>query len=40
VHVAGQNMFLASPARCGSRRGAQVQKVLSIVPEKKGEERK
>jgi flagellar motor switch protein FliM len=40
VHVAGRHMFLASPARCGSQRGAQVQRVLSIVPEKEGEERK
>jgi flagellar motor switch protein FliM len=40
VHIAGRHMFLASPARCGSQRGAQVQKVLSVIPENKGEERK
>ena len=37
--VAGRNMFLASPVRCGSQRGAQVKKVLSIVP-KQGKEAK
>jgi flagellar motor switch protein FliM len=35
VHVAGREMFLASPVRCASQRGAQVRKVLSIVPQKK-----
>jgi flagellar motor switch protein FliM len=39
VRVAGQEMFLASPVRCAMRRGAQVQKILSIVPKKEGEER-
>jgi len=39
VHIAGREMFLASPVRCASRRGAQVQKVLSIVPRKEGEEK-
>ncbi len=29
----------ASPVRCGTQRGAQVQQVLSIVPKKEGEER-
>jgi flagellar motor switch protein FliM len=37
--VAGRTMFLASPVRCGSQRGAQVKKVLSIVP-KQGKETK
>jgi flagellar motor switch protein FliM len=37
VHVAGREMFLASPVRCGSQRGAQVQQALSIVPKKEGE---
>ena len=32
VSIAGQTMFLATPARCGSKRGAQIQKILSIVP--------
>lgn len=40
VHVAGRNMFLAAPVRCGSRRAAQIQKVLSIIPEREAEERK
>jgi flagellar motor switch protein FliM len=40
VHVAGREMFLASPVRCGPQRGAQVQKVLSIVPKREGEEKK
>ena len=39
VLVAGREMFLASPVRCGTKRGAQVQQVLSIVPKKEGEER-
>jgi flagellar motor switch protein FliM len=33
LHVAGQPMFLTTPARCGTKRGAQIQKVLTIVPE-------
>jgi hypothetical protein len=37
VHVAGREMFRASPVRCGSQRGAQVQKALSIVPKREGE---
>lgn len=32
VRVAGQHRFIASPVRCGNNRGAQVQKVLSIIP--------
>jgi flagellar motor switch protein FliM len=40
VHVAGREMFLALPVRCGTRRGAQVQKILSIIPTKEGEESK
>jgi flagellar motor switch protein FliM len=39
VRVAGQEMFLAAPVRCGARRGAQVQQVLSIIPKKEEEER-
>lgn len=31
--VAGEHMFLASPVRCGSQRGAQIQKTVSIIPE-------
>jgi len=37
VRVAGREMFRASPVRCGSQRGAQVQQTLSIVPKKEGE---
>lgn len=33
LHIAGQAMFLTTPARCGAKRGAQIQKVLTIVPE-------
>jgi hypothetical protein len=40
VHVAGREMFEAAPVRCGSQRGAQVQKTLSIVPKKEGEEKR
>jgi flagellar motor switch protein FliM len=40
VQVSGQNMFLASAVRSGARRGAQVQKILSIIPEKEGQETK
>jgi flagellar motor switch protein FliM len=40
VHVAGRRMFLAAPVRRGLLRGAQVQKVLSIVPREEGEEGK
>jgi flagellar motor switch protein FliM len=39
VLVAGREMFRASPVRCGTKRGAQVQQVLSIVAKKEGEER-
>jgi len=38
VSVAGRGMFIASPVRCGSMRGAQVQQVLSIIP-KQGREK-
>jgi flagellar motor switch protein FliM len=38
VSVAGKSMFIASPVRCGSLRGAQVQQVLSIIP-KQGREK-
>jgi flagellar motor switch protein FliM len=38
VRVAGQHRFLAAPVRSGSKRGAQVHKVLSIVPA--GEEKR
>jgi flagellar motor switch protein FliM len=34
LNVAGKNMFLATPVRCGARRAAQVHKILSIAPEK------
>jgi flagellar motor switch protein FliM len=34
LNVAGKNMFLATPVRCGVRRAAQVYKVLSIAPER------
>ncbi len=33
-NVAGKNMFLAAPVGYGSQRGAQIEKVLSIVPDK------
>jgi flagellar motor switch protein FliM len=33
LHIAGQAMFLTTPARCGAKRGAQIQKILTIVPE-------
>jgi flagellar motor switch protein FliM len=36
LNVAGKNMFLAAPVGCGSQRGAQVEKVLSIAPDKDG----
>jgi len=32
VRVAGRHRFMASPVRCGNKRGAQVTKILSIVP--------
>jgi flagellar motor switch protein FliM len=32
VRVAGQHRFMAAPVRSGNKRGAQVTKVLSIVP--------
>jgi flagellar motor switch protein FliM len=35
-NVAGKNMFLASPVGCGSQRGAQINRLLSIIPEKDG----
>jgi flagellar motor switch protein FliM len=35
-NVAGKQMFLAVPVGCGSQRGAQIEKVLSIVPDKDG----
>jgi len=38
VLIAGREMFLAAPVRCASRRGAQVQRVLSIAPPKEAEE--
>jgi flagellar motor switch protein FliM len=39
LSVAGKQMFQAQPVRCGPKRGAQVQKVLSIV-NKQGKETK
>lgn len=36
LNVAGKNLFLAAPVGCGSQRGAQVQKLLSIIPDKDG----
>jgi flagellar motor switch protein FliM len=36
LKVAGKKMFLATPVGCGSRRGAQIQKVLSIAPDQGG----
>jgi flagellar motor switch protein FliM len=35
-NVAGKNLFLAAPVGCGSQRGAQIEKLLSIIPEKDG----
>lgn len=32
LNVAGKNMFLAMPVGCGSQRGAQIERVLSIAP--------
>lgn len=34
LNVAGRNMFLATPVGCGPQRGAQIERVLSIAPEK------
>ncbi len=34
LNVAGKNMFLATPVGCGPQRGAQIEKVLSVAPEK------
>lgn len=34
LNVAGKNMFLAAPVGCGSQRGAQIEKILSIAPDK------
>jgi len=34
LNVAGKNMFLATPVGCGSQRGAQIERILSIAPEK------
>ena len=39
LHVSGQEMFLTAPVRCSSMRGAQIQKILSIIPKKEGDER-
>jgi flagellar motor switch protein FliM len=36
LNVAGKNLFLAAPVGCGSQRGAQIQKLLSIIPDKDG----
>ncbi|HTR48890.1 MAG TPA: FliM/FliN family flagellar motor switch protein [Verrucomicrobiae bacterium] len=36
LNVAGKNMFTAVPVGCGSQRGAQIERVLSIAPEKNG----
>jgi len=33
LHIAEQAMFLTTPARCGTKRGAQIQKILTIIPE-------
>jgi flagellar motor switch protein FliM len=33
IRVAGQYRFMAAPVRCGNKRGAQVTRILSIVPE-------
>lgn len=33
LNVAGKKMFLAVPVGCGSQRGAQIERVLSIAPE-------
>jgi flagellar motor switch protein FliM len=35
-NIAGKRMFLAAPVGCGSQRGAQIEKALSIIPEKDG----
>jgi flagellar motor switch protein FliM len=40
VHVAGRHMFMAAPVRSGAKRGALVQKVLSIIPNEEGVARK
>lgn len=34
LNVAGKKMFLAVPVGCGSQRGAQIERVLSIAPDK------
>jgi len=34
LNVAGKNMFLATPVGCGAQRGAQIERILSIAPEK------
>lgn len=36
LNVAGKNMFLAVPVGCGSQRGAQIERILSITPDKEG----
>ena len=36
LKVGGKKMFLATPVGCGSKRGAQIQKVLSIAPGQEG----
>ena len=36
LHVAGKKMFLALPVGCGPLRGAQIERILSIAPEKEG----
>lgn len=36
LNVAGKNMFLAMPVGCGPLRGAQIERILSIAPEKDG----
>lgn len=37
LNVAGKHIFLAVPVGCGSQRGAQIEKLLSIAPDKESE---
>jgi flagellar motor switch protein FliM len=39
VSIAGREMFLAAPVRCAARRGAQVLRILSLVPPQEGKEK-
>ncbi|HUJ81307.1 MAG TPA: flagellar motor switch protein FliM [Candidatus Acidoferrales bacterium] len=34
LNVAGKNMFLAMPVGCGAQRGAEIERILTIAPDK------